>query len=394
MFIDILTFINYIGFKLKYKDMVNKDTNSIEDEKKGSFKNSQFFKCTVFTLLALCLFAIDFVYYQVNRDNSLSRAMEESKAVLLDMTTNKVIAGKLYAVPEEKKTPLDATPLNIQDEDRQDKKGIITEAPKTIDKQQNGEELQTQLPIMQIKNKPKAKVALIVTELGLDRQLTLNVLEMPTNITLGFTPYSANVEEWINYAVSKGFETLINIPMHPNNLASKPGAHALLNNLSVEENLGKLDHILSKAGRVVGIYSNPHESFTKFASNMVPVFSQLSKKKLYFIYGNLNNAQNIKSLSDYYKVNLVTVNARIDEELTVERIKNNLLKLEEIADNNGFAIGFMSAYNITLDEVKEWMKNIDAERFAVVPISQLFVDDQVGVQNIQDTYGKNNIQQN
>jgi uncharacterized protein len=203
--------------------------------------------------------------------------------------------------------------------------------------------------------------------------MTLEAMQLSKNFTLGFSPYANNVDEWIDQAVSKGFETLINLPMQPIDYpVNDPGPYAMLQNLSIGENLSRLDWILSRSKKIVGVYSNANETFSSSRANVLPVLENLKKHRKILAYGNITNDQSLNSLSSSIGNEYSAVNINIDEELNEAKISSNLLRLEGIATTQGFAVGYINPYPMTMKMVNEWMEGLDKKTTTIVPLSNLF----------------------
>ncbi|WP_204367872.1 divergent polysaccharide deacetylase family protein [Candidatus Jidaibacter acanthamoebae] len=219
----------------------------------------------------------------------------------------------------------------------------------------------------------RPKVALLVDGLGLSRSETASAIEMHALIALGFSPYSQDVINWINKGVSAGHEVYINLPMHPAEYpANDAGSLALMNNLSVEENLLRLKLITSKSDKIKGVISGTREIFTDSKDDILSVLEFLKQKKLAYIYGGEVNNESLDDLSEALNLNYIDINITIDDELDAEAVKSNLLRLENMAKVRGFALGKFHAYPMSVKVINEWIGELNNSEVMLVPVSQLF----------------------
>ena len=83
------------------------------------------------------------------------------------------------------------------------------------------------------------KIAIVIDDLGYDRSIAQEFIELPVPLTLSFLPQAPYAREMAVLARERGKETLLHLPMEPLNYPppppqSNPGPGALL--LSMSEN--------------------------------------------------------------------------------------------------------------------------------------------------------------
>ena len=107
------------------------------------------------------------------------------------------------------------------------------------------------------KSDTRPRIAVVVTHLGLSPQLTQRVItELPGQITLGFAPYARSLGDWIQQARDDGHEVLIGLPMEPSDYPrNDPGPNGLMLANSQEENIKRLNWVLSRASGYVGVFN-------------------------------------------------------------------------------------------------------------------------------------------
>ena len=225
-----------------------------------------------------------------------------------------------------------------------------------------------------------SSISIVVIGLGLDKSLIDKVMALPKNITLGFSPYSPYLDYIIESAQKEEKDIIMNIPM--DTLISKNSQHSFQDNgpyaLSSEldniENVARLNFIISKARRFNGYYTSIYDSFTDTVDNLTFVLNKVKEDRKYIMY---NNPQKIKpfkkvatELGMYNKI--IKANILADSELEKFKIESQLDELKNIADAYGYAIGIVRAYNISIDQVNEWVAVMDKNpKYNIISLSQL-----------------------
>lgn len=127
-------------------------------------------------------------------------------------------------------------------------------------------------------------LALIVGGLGTDAELTREAIKtLPPEITLGFVPYSDNLQTLVNEARTHGHEVILEFPLEPFDLPRPDvGDKVLLTTDSPEEQEMKIKWLLSRATGYSGIMNYLGAKYVK--GNALPeLFTRLKNRGLYFI---------------------------------------------------------------------------------------------------------------
>lgn len=105
--------------------------------------------------------------------------------------------------------------------------------------------------------------------------------------------------------------------------------------------------------------SGTKEIFTDSKDDILPILGFLKQKKLAYIYGGEVNNESLEDLSEALNENYIDINITIDDELDIEAIKSNLLRLENMAKVRGFALGKFHAYPMSVRVINEWTGELD-----------------------------------
>ncbi|MCD6035933.1 MAG: hypothetical protein K0R63_1674 [Rickettsiales bacterium] len=215
-------------------------------------------------------------------------------------------------------------------------------------------------------------VAILITGLGLSSIPSGQALELPPEVTMGFSPYTSDIDDWVERAVKRGHEVFLGLPMEPQDYPiSDPGPYALISSLSDTENLERLHWILEVTKGYAGVYSPRFEKFTFSLRVVHPILEELKKRGVSFVYGGDAENYSLLNLTDQLGVPTVGTDYVIDETITPSGIAKALKDLETVADKNGYAVGVGRPYPVTTAMLREWLMTLDAKNIRLVPVSEL-----------------------
>jgi hypothetical protein len=220
---------------------------------------------------------------------------------------------------------------------------------------------------------PRPRVSLVVTGLGLTAAQTQAAIDqLPPEITLGFSPYSGELQNWIAKARAAGHEVLIELPMEPLNYpADDPGPEALLANLSPAENLKRLDWVLARSDQMVGLVANMGSRFQANARLIRPILTRVAEKGYLYIDNRSGPTSVISEVASSIDLPW-TYNTRfVDAEATRVSIDGRLQQLERTAREKGFALGLAQGYPVTIERVAAWARSLEVKGLVLAPASAL-----------------------
>lgn len=219
------------------------------------------------------------------------------------------------------------------------------------------------------KTKNAARIAIIITDLGLNKYNTELAVNLPRQFALGFLPYAANLKSLIDKAGDHSHEIFLHLPLATDKLSHSESKYSLQTKLSAEENINRLNLILNLSDRYSGIYTNYNEKFTDNKNAAVPIIDNLADRNLIFVLGKTSNLIRLSYLQK--KNNIIAPNIIIDAELDRESIEKNLKLLIENAKKNKTALGYAGSYTLTLNILKEWIDKFAKYGVDLVPVSEL-----------------------
>ena len=216
------------------------------------------------------------------------------------------------------------------------------------------------------------RIAVVITGLGLSAAATeAAIRQLPAGITLSFSPYARQLNQWIALARVNGHEVMLDLPMEPASYPDDdPGPHALLTGLDTDQNLERLDWVLHRANSYVGVAAYMGSRFTASETHLRPVLEELHERGLMFL-DNQSNAQTVSGrLASRLGLPFVINNRAIDRaQASRVAINSRLTEIERIAQEQGQSVAVAQPYPVTIERLRDWAQNLESRGFALVPIT-------------------------
>jgi hypothetical protein len=220
---------------------------------------------------------------------------------------------------------------------------------------------------------PRPRVAVVILDLGLSSAATEAAIQtLPAGVTLAFTPYAENLNNWINQARAGGHEALLSLPMEPANFPARdPGPRTLLTSLSPRENLDRLDWVLGRVSGYVGVTNNMGSRFTASAEALRPVLTTLRDRGLVFVDARTTPRSVAASLATTLGLPRAINDRLIDQQAARAPIDAMLADVEKVAMETGNAVAMGQPYPVTLERLAAWLPTLEGKGIALAPITAL-----------------------
>jgi uncharacterized protein len=218
------------------------------------------------------------------------------------------------------------------------------------------------------------RIAVVLTGLGMSSAATeAAIKQLPSAISLSFTPYSRRLNEWIALARVNGHEVLLDLPMEPTSYPDDdPGPQALLTALSERQNLARLDWALRRATGFVGVTAVMGSRFLASEEHLTPILKELKNRGMMFLDNRASEASLAGPLAQ--KLGLASaVNDRFLDRAQASRvaIDDRLVQLERIARTEGFAVAIGQTYPVTIERLRAWAAEVETRGFVLAPLSSI-----------------------
>ncbi|HYD89709.1 MAG TPA: divergent polysaccharide deacetylase family protein [Vitreimonas sp.] len=214
-------------------------------------------------------------------------------------------------------------------------------------------------------------IAVVIGGLGFNARATTQAIEeLPPEITLSFVPYAQNLQSWIDRARAHGHEVLLELPMEPFDPdADDTGPQTLLASAPAQQNVQRLEQLLSRGAGYFGVTNYQGARFATSAQASQPIVQQLRRRGLVFLTSGIGQRTALSVEAQRASLPVTAADRIIDARREADAIDDQLLNLEALALQNQSAIGAGFAYPVTMEQVGRWARDIESRGYQLAPAS-------------------------
>ena len=215
------------------------------------------------------------------------------------------------------------------------------------------------------------RLAVIIEDLGLNRERTEDAInKLPASVTLDFSPYAEDLQDWTDKARAAGHEVILSLPMEPVRYPQDdPGPDALLTSLSPQQNVERLQKVLGRVTGYVGVMNAMGSKFTASTTALTPVMEDLSHRGLLFVDSSATRLSVAAKIARAMDIPRALNNRYVDNEITADAIDQQLGELERVAQGYGAAVGIARAYPLSIERLQAWIPTLRSKGIQIAPIT-------------------------
>jgi uncharacterized protein len=173
----------------------------------------------------------------------------------------------------------------------------------------------------------------------------------------------------VTFARADGHEVLLQIPLEPNNYPTEnPGPHTLLTTLPPDENMKRLEWLMSRYTGYVGVTNLMGAKFEATQNALTPVLEEVKSRGLLYVDDGSVQGSTAGQIASTIGLDYSVATVQINEASPAD-IAKQLAKLEATAKERGAAIGVVKAKPATLKQLTEWASKLQSKGFVLVPVS-------------------------
>jgi uncharacterized protein len=211
------------------------------------------------------------------------------------------------------------------------------------------------------------RIAILITGLGLPASPPGDVLKgLPAPMSVAYGAYGRNLQDGVTRARDSGHEVLLQIPLEPSNYPTEdPGPHTLLTTLPPEENMKRLQWLMSRYTGYVGVTNHMGAKFEAAPDSLQPVLEELKRRGLLYVDDGSVQGSMAGQIAGAIGLDYSVVSIQID----AGNVAKQLAQLETAARERGAAIGVAKATAVTIKQLVDWANKLEAKGFVLVPVS-------------------------
>lgn len=221
--------------------------------------------------------------------------------------------------------------------------------------------------------KGKAKVAIIIDDLGMDLKRSRQIIDLPAPITLAFLPYGTKTRDYATIGKEKGHTLIIHTPMEAMDGKLNIGPNGLRANMDAAAFTTNFEGMLKSFDGYGGINNHMGSRLTQDKVAMARVMGMLKARDLYFVdsktIGSSIAAQEARRAGVPYAERDVFLD-HVDSRAFVD---SALVQVERKALRDGSAIAIGHPKDSTIAGLKAWIPTLAGKGIELVPVSRLLI---------------------
>lgn len=227
-------------------------------------------------------------------------------------------------------------------------------------------------PFASTTNKPN--IAFVAVNVGMSRKRTEEIInDLPSTVSLAFSPYAPDIKLLSDAARSAGHETWLMLPLENDGYPQNdPGPNTMLINASIEQNQARLLSTMGRAVGYVGLVSWPNHIFRQKDVDTSPSVQQIFGRGLAVLDSATASDRDFgKRIAYNNEFPFVKNNFWLDENLTPDQIKRQMIRVADLASASGKAVVLFYPYPKAIAAIKGWVNSPAAQNFELAPASYL-----------------------
>jgi polysaccharide deacetylase 2 family uncharacterized protein YibQ len=202
-------------------------------------------------------------------------------------------------------------------------------------------------------------VAIIIDDVGYDRKTAEGFLALGVPLTFSVLPEGTFNKRIVDKALKNHVEIMLHQPMEPIDYPSvNPGPAALLSTMNPDELIAQLNANLDSLPQVKGVNNHMGSKLTASSEQMRQVFTILKKRDLFFVDSRTSADTLCRPSAALLRLPFAERDVFIDHVQTAAFIRQQLKRLIERAQQQGYAIGIAHPHPVTLEVLKEMLPEL------------------------------------
>lgn len=221
--------------------------------------------------------------------------------------------------------------------------------------------------------KPRARIAIVVDDLGLDKRIAEELLRLDIPLTFSILPLQPSSRRIAQKAHAQGREIILHLPLEPRGYPVKdPGEGALFVAMGEKELLRHLREDLKAVPYIKGVSNHMGSRFMEQEGHVRLVLQEIKERKLFFFDSFTSSKSEGYQIAQELGMKTGKRDLFLDNETNnVKYIRLQLERLIRIAQTNGTAIGVCHPYPSTITALREMAPTFEEQGVEIVPLSQV-----------------------
>ncbi|MCG6899540.1 MAG: divergent polysaccharide deacetylase family protein [Gammaproteobacteria bacterium] len=216
-------------------------------------------------------------------------------------------------------------------------------------------------------------IALIIDDLGNQRELGMRAVMLPGPVACAFLPYGPLTKALASQAYAYHKEIMLHLPMQAvdqGNARVDEGTLTL--DMTEQQFTDALAHEIAAVPYVSGLNNHKGSLLTRHPGNMAWLMQAINERgDLFFVDSRTTKETVASQLATEYGVPNISRNVFLDNDPDPEAVRLQFRKLIAIAKRDGTALGIGHPQTGTLDVLREELENLQRYGVQLLPVSRL-----------------------
>lgn len=223
------------------------------------------------------------------------------------------------------------------------------------------------LPKPPVLSRKPGSIVLIIDDVGFEGQPIDRAMQLDPNVNFAILPNSPRAAEFATRLDGRGFEVLCHLPMEPVGKES-PGRNAILTSMADDQIAELTRSNLAAVPHARGVNNHMGSRATADRRVMESVIGALPGG-MYFIDSRTGGHSVAQDVAREKKVKTAARHVFLDDVLTEEAVRRQLMTLARAARTRGVAIGIGHPHDVTLRVLAETLPELRAGGIRLVRAS-------------------------
>lgn len=227
------------------------------------------------------------------------------------------------------------------------------------------------MPLPQLPGNRPPMVAIIIDDIGYDRNIAEQLMALDVPLTFSFLPYGPFSRTILSQARTRGFEIMLHLPMEPDEYPQvDPGPGALLSGMAPDQLIAQLGKDIDRFKGIRGVNNHMGSRMSASPEQMRQIFSILKKRGLYYVDSRTTAETVAQRSAQLFHLPFAERDIFIDHLDDAAFIRSQLNRLIKRAQRQGYAIGIAHPHETSLRVLRQMLPRLK-EKVALVPASMV-----------------------
>lgn len=221
-------------------------------------------------------------------------------------------------------------------------------------------------------DKLKARVSIIIDDMGDQQEAGMQALQLPGAITYAFLPHTPHSQSQARAAHHMGKEVMLHLPMQAMSSNELLGPGSLTLDMTRAQFTATIRTSLAAVPHVAGINNHMGSLLTRHPGHMQWLMEEIKRQqRLYFIDSRTTHHTVANQLAHEFQVPSRQRDVFLDDDPEPSAITKQFFRLIAKAKKQGSAIGIGHPYESTTRVLRQLLPQLKQHNIELVAVSQL-----------------------